>query len=654
MNRTFSALASTFGLILASACVQDSGGGTFLLQAHNTKQSVSGSARVIVHERWIAYLSSELTTGAGGTDFNADGDTLDQIAVLVNSVAIKEVRLDVAAEDLAIIGTHLYMVVEESEDEVDWDADGVQDDLVLLHTPCNGAGPSTPNFVATLSRSGAGPRLIATDNDRLFFMEEPPLLDPLVAPETSLALIKLAAGVPQTATRLLNDDNATTLRPELMTEDSGIVFVSLNETLEGRNLNADGDTTDDFVLALVDTTAATPNVKSVGLPVSGATSPVRALNTGSDWVVAFLVDEAAHGAVSLNDYDDFDSAWRPLHCASDDVDATDEVLHFLRFDAWFADTPNEVFNTGFAGGQRVLAAKNGANTYVATLVPEGDDGNCPVVGLTGGLNNDGDVLDNVLRWIKVETNLGSSGVFAVESGMIAVRDVPGGTHGVTDLSGRWIAVIDEAADEINWDGQVLDHNVVAWLDPSDGNGATWTVDHSICASGCGGTQAAGASWMGEERARTRTYIGFEEAVYGASINSRDLDLIDTIPTYARFDPQDSEDFDLPGPAIAVDADNAGLTVANGLGLMRVDEAADNFDWNNDGDKLDSVLFRTTVATMQNTFYLSTLSNLARPAVEADTRNVAIALLADESMAGVDYNVDGDTNDYVVRWMRVGP
>jgi hypothetical protein len=41
-------------------------------------------------------------------------------------------------------------------------------------------------------------------------------------------------------------------------------------------------------------------------------------------------------------------------------------------------------------------------------------------------------------------------------------------------------------------------------------------------------------------------------------------------------------------------------------------------------------------------------------VVADSYNVAGAFLGEESSARVDLNGDGDQNDFVVRWMRVGP
>src|SRR5262245_22903843 len=98
MIRRLLALAA---LALASACTEQ-GDQTFLFRAVSTRQSVTGTTPIVVHERWLTYLADELTTGAGGSDFNADGDQIDQIAVLVNMVSERETRLNVAAQELAV------------------------------------------------------------------------------------------------------------------------------------------------------------------------------------------------------------------------------------------------------------------------------------------------------------------------------------------------------------------------------------------------------------------------------------------------------------------------------------------------------------------------------------------------------------------------
>jgi hypothetical protein len=645
MTRRLSAVA----LLVTLAACTEKGDETFLFRPSSTRQAVTGTTPIDVRERWLAYLADELTTGPGGSDFNGDTDTIDQIAVLVNMVAEHTARLDVAAQEVAVIGKHLYLVTDESADDDDWNNDGDELDLVLLHTACEGASSSTVGFVATLARTGPGPRMLKSENERLFFVEDP-TATPLAGAETSLDMIRLSsAGAPLAPERLLNEAGNATLQPRLAATEERIVFALLDETVEGGDLNGDGDASDNFVLALLDSLAANPEVKSTRLAMSGAAAPLDALDISSgETLVAFLVDETAQGAGSLNNYSAAFANWRPAHCLGNDTDASDEVLHFLWFDTWFAGvtTPR---NTGFAGADRVLLTTRATSSYVGSIVPEADDQNCSG---QGGLNDDGDATDRVLRWIKVEASLGSSGVFSDVDGLVALADTPGGTHGVAQINGRWIAVIDEADDSRDWDGQVADHEVVAWLDPGQGNAADWITDHCI-GGNCGGVQAGGASWMGELPG-ARVGIGFQEAVFGLSINGRDNDLTDSVPVFARFDPQDVDDFDFPGPAVAVDEDNVGTVIANGVAFYRVDESDDNFDWNDDGDKSDRILFRTTVATLGDTFEISTLNNLTRPAVVTDTRNVGAAFIADEAAARADLDQDGDQNDFVVRWMRIGP
>jgi hypothetical protein len=250
-------------------------------------------------------------------------------------VSEREARLDAAAQELAVIGKHLYLVTDEALDEKDWNNDSDQLDLVLLHTTCENASPTTLQYVATLARTGSGPHMLASDNDRLFFTEDPSA-DPLTGNETSIDMIKLASGAPLAPQRLLNEDGLTTLQPLLMTTKEDIVFALLDETIEGRDSTGTPTRTDGFVLALFDSTSNLPQIKSVGLALENATSPVAALDTtNGETVVAFLVDEAAQGGLSLNDYIGAFANWRPSYCTSDDTDATDQVLHFLWFDTWF-------------------------------------------------------------------------------------------------------------------------------------------------------------------------------------------------------------------------------------------------------------------------------------------------------------------------------
>ena len=284
MNR-FHQAAALFTLAFAASCTEQ-GDETSYFKTQNTSQSATASTTVVVRERWLAYLADELTTGPGGTDFNGDSDEFDQIAVLINMVSERQTRLGVAAQELAVIGKHLYLVTDEVLDGRNWNGDGDSLDLVLLTTPCENAAFTTVQYVATLTRAGTGSRMLSTDNDRLLYTDDPST-DPLLGAETSLSMIKLSGGVPQAPVRLLNEDNLTTLQPRLMGRSAGIVAVLLDESVELRDLNGDADAADSFVLGLVDTTATTPEVKSVGLALSGGATPFAALDiTGGETVVA--------------------------------------------------------------------------------------------------------------------------------------------------------------------------------------------------------------------------------------------------------------------------------------------------------------------------------------------------------------------------------
>ena len=72
----------------------------------------------------------------------------------------------------------------------------------------------------------------------------------------------------------------------------------------------------------------------------------------------------------------------------------------------------------------------------------------------------------------------------------------------------------------------------------------------------------------------------------------DSDTNDSVPTFANFN---GSNLVFPGVAVAVQQTNAGIVALNNYGFFRVDEAADNRDWNGDGDKSDIVLMRVSFA-----------------------------------------------------------
>ena len=116
-----------------------------------------------------------------------------------------------------------------------------------------------------------------------------------------------------------------------------------------------------------------------------------------------------------------------------------------------------------------------------------------------------------------QASLGSDFVYQNVQGLIALANTAGGTRGATDLAGRFIVVVDEAADKRSYDGVAgTDNTLIGWLDPSAGASAQWTFDHN---AGAAGFQGAGARWMGEQPDRTRVGAGFQESVFGNRINA---------------------------------------------------------------------------------------------------------------------------------------
>ena len=171
MNLTARTLLLALPLALA-ACIEQEDA-PLLFQARSARVSSGASTPILVRERQLAFLADELTTGAGGTDMNGDGDKLDRIAMVADMVNGSEVRLDVAARELALAGNSLYMVVDEVEDNTDWNTDTDALDLVLLRVATGSPSAGSVAFVAELRRTAQGPALVATDNEKVFYCAAP-------------------------------------------------------------------------------------------------------------------------------------------------------------------------------------------------------------------------------------------------------------------------------------------------------------------------------------------------------------------------------------------------------------------------------------------------------------------------------------------------
>ena len=663
--------AALLAAALGAACTEGGSDG-IIFESRNTTVSAASTSLVRVSERWLLFQADENTTGDGGSFLNDDDDKLDLVAFVVDMASRKETNLRLAVDDFAILGTgtvaQLFAVVSEAQDGQDWDGDQVEDDVVLLRVPAGSAGVAKPALVATLA--GPDARLVVS-GQRLYFVEDESAGADLLAGESAINVIELDGQSqvvgPERVLHAIADPVSGDLlvdvlaEPDLVGADGGLLFFTMDETIEvpaggsepGVNLNGglvkleDTDLLDEHVLGVLDTTDPAGLALGLSLCVASDSVPVRAIDTGTtqapDKLVAFLVSEAGQGEINLNvtGAPDLPGGWSPTQCTTPDADTTDTVLFSLEWEAWLSDPTARARNTGLAGKDRVLALENGSKRFVATLSSEVDAG-CD-------LNGDTDSEDKVFRYAPV----GSGTAFVTSAqALLAIEDVAGGVQGVTDLSERFVAVISEADNQEDFDDDGdTDHDLVAWLNPgavTNSTAAPWVFDHSPNP----GIQAAGCDWMAERPQRDRLDLTYQEAVHGAPINTGgDSDELDSIPSFARFDPID--DLDFPGPPVAGRAKNAGIALTdNDIGLYRVDENADSRDWNGDGDKEDMVLFRTTVSTLQNSNFLGVLNDLPRPAAEVGGKNGA-AYLADEAMAGADFNADGDKEDLVVRWFRIG-
>lgn len=600
-------------------------GGVFAV--HTASLATSATTPLAVSGRWLCYLADEGAHGAG--DLNGDGDALDQVAVAVNIESAQEFPLAVAAGEVAWLGEELYLVVDELLDGRDWGGSGAAVDLVLLHW----APGEALTAVDALEREGER-HVLALENVVLYVSAEAP-----PGPFAS-NLRALAADAPTLPREVPTVDADGGLSPRLLGADEGLVFLALDETAEGRELNGDGDASDRFVLALLDGRgSAVPAgydrpLRSTGLALRDGATPLRAKRTGSaDWRVALLVDEASQGA-NLNVFDGsvLPSSWQVPGCP-DDTDTTDQVLFTLDFAAWDADplaAPPE--NTGIAGADRVLVA----GPAVAALSPEADEANC-------WLNGDADAADRVLRWF-----IPGAGPIADSDLLLAVDEVPGPARGVAELQGRFVVAVDEAADDRDHDGdREHDRSLLAWLDPA-ALPPTWVFDHDPHPAG---VAWASATWMAEAPGHGRLGVGYAESSNGVDLN-RDGDAADSMPSFAAFVETPSVELRFPGFVAATLPDRVGIRYVSGWAFYRVDEAAGADDWNGNGVTDDVLLFGTRLAGGFTT-RLGAVNRLERPAVEGepDGGGANAAFLVQESLAG-DLNGDGDAFDFLVRYFSL--
>lgn len=619
-------------ILLLAAC-SGSGGedSSIVFTVRTTQVAVASTTPLVVGGTWIAFLADE--AASGNVDFNGDGDRVDQIAYVVNAATRVETNLQVAARELAWLGDTLFMAVDEAFDGRDWGGAPGTTERVLLRWSAAGGGLQ---FVDVLSP--ASPKAFVVVGDLLFYSSGD---TPAGAQDTSLRVVERSD--PGDPHGILSDDLVGGLRPRILGEQGGVVFLALDETAEGRSLNGDADALDAAVLALLDGTGAlvgpgySRDVLNTGLALPGPNAPLRARSiTGGGRAVGFLVNEAAQGNTNLNPFDGNaqPASWYPPHCPlQKDNDTLDDVLHYVLFDAW-QQTPgaNPPVNTGICGAARIVMTADA----VGTLSPESAEGTC-------ALNGDGDQDDTIFRWIR----FGHPPVNDVGLLLAVDTSLAGSAQAVAELSGRFVIQVDEAADDRDRDGQPgVDRRLVGWISPT-ATTLAFTFDHDPSP---GVQRFATATWLGEVPGRARLGLAFAESSNNEFLN-QDQDKLDSVPTFARIDTSAGTRLVFPGVAFAVQAANAGIDVIRGWGFYRVSEAEDDRDWNADGDKLDHVLVATNLTTGQ-TVYLGPLNTLARRAAEgqADGAGGAAAFLVSEAIAG-DLNGDADTLDFVVRYIR---
>jgi hypothetical protein len=645
-------------VLFVAACGPNSGKPSSI-QLRRSRFSVTAETPIAISGVYLAYLADEATTGHGGTDMNGDGDKTDSVAALIDMATETETNLKVAASSIAWIGSHLYMVVDESLDGRDWNGDSDMDDVVLLHVFA-GQPTRTPDFIDVISPVRGAVPMVAYKTNLFYSSARAPS-----GPGES-NLYRISASAPLATFPVPTTDLSGPLSPRMLVADEGLIFLALDETAENRDLNGDGDALDRSVLALLDGSSTVSEIHNTRL-ASDPSYPVRARARGAhDWDVGFLVSEADQGATNLNDPSLFIPAWKPGQCiGSEDTDATDAVLHFLHFAPWSANPVQDPpVNTGLVGCRKIAIA----NGYIATITPEigagdpnGAEGSCD-------LNGDGDRLDYVVRWTAMTepvSPLTLPGAVVGGGDIHALRDVPGGTHGLAELGSHFVVEVSESQDNIDINQDFANtFDYIGWLLPS-GSGATYTPWKFV--HGPHFDTLFGGSWMAETPDRSRLGIAIQEDSYGPfgfpgeNLNAHDpplptddTDITDSVPAVADINPAPVY-LAFQKARVAVQKDSAGIVFTHDSVFSRVNEADDNHDWNLDHLLTGYVLVQTPLS-LGTPFPISTLNSIpGRPAIEIEpnTANpLGAALIADEHYEGVvgtDFNGDGDSTDLVISY-----
>jgi len=638
------AAAALLAAALAPACSSSDDGDdpndTFLVRSTQLALA-NGASALAIDGDWLAFPVSEAGQGASGTDYNGDGDLLDSIAARTDTSAQSTVTLDVAVTSLAFARRTLFLVVEESQDSVDWNGDTDMMDRVLLYVE---SSATTPTFLDTLDASSP---IAAIGGTVVYAGADAPGGNL----ETNLRFVTVATngaapGAPQVVTTGADPGNDG-ITYGILGSDDDIVFLTADETVEGGTLNNDADATDTTIFAVLDAGAASPEAFLVEVAIGPATTPTAVpVAGGGEFLVAFLADESQE-SVSLNDPADFSMTWASPGCTGADVDTSDFVLHWFQLTDLAMSTA--AVNTGLVGASdgRALALRS---RFVGVVSPEGDQG-----GPTCDYNGDGDSTDPIFRWVAASNPAAPPLPPTTTTLMIAVDEtVSGEAQGVVRLTDTWVISVDEAADGRSaYDGDPgTDRSIMLALNPGAATPA-WNAAHSGSAM-----VPVGLTWMEEDPDNPAEFFGaLDEEVrtlFSAGDLNGDGDTNDSMPVVPRPFSGGSTNISFPGVAVASVSDNAGVTVEENFGFFRISEFdEDATDLNGDGDTNDAMLGRFSTLGASGVALMATLNDLSRTSVEFGPGDaVAGALITDESQASTDLNGDGDTADFVVRYFRL--
>jgi len=233
---------------------------------------------VAVSDSWLAALISENGQGDGGVDLNGDGDTLDDVVALHATTAQAGTWNDVgqAANDIQLVGSTLaFTTAESAQAGTDLNGDGDVLDSVLRVYDANGAilddtAVAAEEFVLGASllafRSAEAAQGVDLNGDGDTADEVLQVYDIASGAiantgQTAVPCDQLACD-PRTPYRVLND----TVR-----------FVTL-ESLQGEDLNGDGDTSD-LILQIFNAAMAFGGSSPSAL-VAGAPAVSRTVTVG--------------------------------------------------------------------------------------------------------------------------------------------------------------------------------------------------------------------------------------------------------------------------------------------------------------------------------------------------------------------------------------